>query len=58
MLSIVKVLVGKNNMRDYRGTRVKRTIVTIVKCISGGLASWVSTLGEKNRNVSANTYPI
>jgi hypothetical protein len=58
MLSIVKVLVGKNNMRDYRGTRVKRTIVTIVKCISGRLASWVSALGEKNRNISANTYPI
>jgi hypothetical protein len=38
MLSIlgsVKVLVSKYNDRDYRGARVKRTSVTIIKCISG-----------------------
>jgi hypothetical protein len=35
ILGIVKVLVSKDNMRDYRGARVKRTIVTVVKCISG-----------------------
>jgi hypothetical protein len=31
----VKVLVGKYNMRDYRGVRVKRTTVTAIKCMSG-----------------------
>ena len=31
----VKVLVGKDDMRDYRGARVKRTTVTAIECISG-----------------------
>jgi hypothetical protein len=31
----VKVLVGKDDMRDYRGARVKRTMVTAIECISG-----------------------
>ena len=35
MLSSVKVLIGKNDMRDYRGVRVKRKIVTAIECISG-----------------------
>jgi hypothetical protein len=35
MLGLVKVLVGKDDMRDYRGARVKRTIVTAIECISG-----------------------
>ena len=35
ILGSVKVLVGKNNMRDYRGARLKRTIVTAIKYISG-----------------------
>ena len=34
MLSSVKVLIGKDNLRDYKGTGVKRTIVTAIKCIS------------------------
>ena len=37
MLSIlgsIKVLVGKDNIRDYYSIRVKRTIVTIIKYIS------------------------
>jgi hypothetical protein len=37
MLSIlrsVKVLVGKDDSRGYRGASVKRTIVTAIKCIS------------------------
>jgi hypothetical protein len=34
MLGTVKVLVGKDNMQDYRGARIKRTLVTAVKCIS------------------------
>ena len=35
MLSSVKVLVGKDDERDYRGAGVKRTMVTAVECISG-----------------------
>ena len=34
MLSSVKVLVGKDNLQDYRGIGVKQTIVTTIKCIS------------------------
>lgn len=33
MLGSVKVLVGRNDMRDYRGARVKRTMVTAIECI-------------------------
>ena len=35
MLGLVKVLVGKDDMRNYRGARVKRTIVTAIEYISG-----------------------
>jgi hypothetical protein len=34
ILSFVKVLVSKNNMRSYRGARVKQKLVTAIKCIS------------------------
>jgi hypothetical protein len=34
MLGCVKVLVGKDGIRNYRGTRVKRTTVTAIECIS------------------------
>ncbi|ORX95178.1 hypothetical protein BCR34DRAFT_498679, partial [Clohesyomyces aquaticus] len=34
MLSSVKVLIGKDDLRNYRGAGVKRTIVTAVECIS------------------------
>jgi hypothetical protein len=34
MLSSVKVLVSKDDPRDYRGAGVKRTIVTTIECIS------------------------
>lgn len=34
MLGSVKVLVGQDDTRDYRGARVKRTIVTAIECIS------------------------
>jgi hypothetical protein len=34
MLGSVKVLVGKDDTRKYRGARVKRTIITAVECIS------------------------
>jgi len=30
----VKVLVGKDDIRDYRGARIKRTTVTAIECIS------------------------
>lgn len=35
MLGSIKVLIGKDDMRDYRGARVKRTTVTTIECISG-----------------------
>jgi hypothetical protein len=35
MLGSVKVLVGKDNKRKYRGARVKRVTVTAIECISG-----------------------
>jgi hypothetical protein len=31
----VKVLISKQDIRDYRGARVKRITVTAIKCISG-----------------------
>ena len=34
MLGSAKVLVGKDDPRDYRGAGVKRTMVTAVECIS------------------------
>ena len=34
MLGSAKVLVGKNDMRSYRGARVKRKMVTAIECIS------------------------
>jgi hypothetical protein len=34
MLGSVKVLLGKNDMRTYRGARVKREVVTAVECVS------------------------
>jgi hypothetical protein len=35
ILGAVKVLVGKDDQRDYRGAGVKREMVTAVECISG-----------------------
>lgn len=34
MPSFVKVLVGKDDTRDYRGTRLKRTTVTAIECVN------------------------
>ena len=34
MLGSVKVLVGKDDIRDYRGAGVKRTMVTAIEYIS------------------------
>lgn len=36
MLGSVKVLVGKDDLRNYRGVGVKRTMITAVECISCG----------------------
>jgi DDE superfamily endonuclease len=33
-LNSVKVLVGKDNKRGYRGARVKRTTITAIECVS------------------------
>jgi hypothetical protein len=35
MLRCVKALVGKNPIQNYRGARVKWTIMTAIECISG-----------------------
>jgi hypothetical protein len=35
VLCSVKMLVGKNDMRSYRGARVERTVITAIECISG-----------------------
>lgn len=35
MLGSVKVLIGKDDLRTYRGAKVKRTTITAVECISG-----------------------
>ncbi|KAF2647103.1 DDE-domain-containing protein [Lophiostoma macrostomum CBS 122681] len=34
MLNSIKVLIGKDDTRGYRGARVKRTMITAVECIS------------------------
>jgi len=34
MLGSVTVLIGKDDLRDYRGAGVKRTMVTAIKCVS------------------------
>ena len=36
ILDSVKVLVRIHVKRDYRGTRVKRTTITVIECISSG----------------------
>jgi hypothetical protein len=33
-LGSVKVLVGKDDLRNYRGAGVKRTMITAIECIS------------------------
>jgi hypothetical protein len=34
VLNSLKVLVDKNELRNYRGAGVKRTLITVIKCIS------------------------
>jgi hypothetical protein len=35
MLTSVKVLIDKKDLRQYRGARVKRTLVTAIECVRG-----------------------
>ena len=39
MLSFIKVLISKDNPRGYKGTSVKRIIVTAIECISANSKS-------------------
>jgi hypothetical protein len=54
MLGSAKVLVGKNDMRSYRGARVKRKMVTTIECISADgrylnpLIIWPATTHRSN----------
>lgn len=59
MLGSVKVLLGKDDPRDYRGAGVKRTMVTAIECISVNGRSllsmiiWPATTHRSNRT----TFP-
>jgi hypothetical protein len=54
MLNSVKVLVSKDDRRDYKGAGVKRTTVTAIECISGNGRSlllmiiWPATTHRSN----------
>jgi hypothetical protein len=54
ILGSVKVLLSKDNPRDYRGAGVKRTIVTAIECISANGRSllpiiiWPATTHRSN----------
>ena len=54
MLGSVKVLIGKDDPRDYRGAGVKRTMVTAIECISANGRSllpmiiWPATTHRSN----------
>ncbi len=54
MLGTVKVLVSKDDPRDYRGAGVKRTMVTAIECISANDRSllpmiiWPATTHRSN----------
>jgi hypothetical protein len=51
VLSSLKVLVGKDDPRSYRGAGVKRTLVTAIECISADGRS-LSTYHLARRNTS------
>src|SRR6266568_2717415 len=59
LLGSVKVLVGKDDSRNYRGAGVKRTMITAVECIScdgrylSPLIIWPATTHRSNWT----TYP-
>jgi len=39
ILSSIKVLISKDDPRDYRGAGIKRTIVTVIKYVSANSRS-------------------
>jgi hypothetical protein len=59
MLGSIKVLVSKDDLRGYRGARVKRTVVTAIECISGDgryldpIIIWPASI----HRVNWTTYP-
>lgn len=59
MLGCVKVLVGKDDLRDHRGAGVKRIMVTAIECISADcrplfpLITWPASTHQSNWT----TYP-
>jgi hypothetical protein len=54
MLGSIKVLISKDDPRDYRGAGVKRIIVTAIECISANGRSllpmiiWLATTYRSN----------
>jgi len=44
MLDFVKVIVDKNDSRDYRGASVKRTMIIAIECISANDRSLLSII--------------
>jgi hypothetical protein len=54
MLGSIKVLTGRKDLRDYRGARVKRTVVTVIECISANgrylkpMVIWPATTHRSN----------
>ena len=57
MLNSVKVLVGKDHIRGYRGARVKRTIVTAVECIADHIQSLSVRATKSAGNMSTKNQP-
>ncbi|KAK7177908.1 transposase [Paraphaeosphaeria sporulosa] len=61
MLGAVKVLVGKNDTRDYRGARVKRKMVTSIECISADDSyislQWLQRIFDPETKERANNKP-
>lgn len=58
MLNSVKVLVGKDDTHAHKGARVKRTMVTAVKCISanGRCLNPIITQPAKTHRANWTTY--
>lgn len=54
MLGSIKVVVRRDDLRDYRGARVKRTVVTAIECISADsrflkpMVIWPATTHRSN----------
>lgn len=54
ILGFIKVLLGQDDLRDYRGAVVKRTTVTAIECISANSKSllpiiiWLVTAYRNN----------